>query len=246
MFNVDKIPHLKLNVPFFDYNKAIQELECLENRYVPIKIGKSPLWSKDKPSSDDLIDHPTWSSRALVNYTYDSDKYFSFFDRDESTIARPDLQPIASKKIQEGKRPNGVDMFHYKTEIYDKMPYITEYIEKLYNKSNRILIWKLAAGGSIPWHNHTTKAGKEKTTEDLILHIPIVTHPDIEMCVKIDDVIYKENYQPGSVYLFNSTNDHAVFNNTEVDRIHIVIMVPSDDKILNKLLEQSYEQYSYN
>lgn len=231
-----RIAHLKLNIPKFDYETAYQEvMEHTKGDFTPIEAIKD-YKNRLAPRGE----HPTWCSRALVNYTTDSSKYFSFYDREDVAANHPDLQPEAARLYSQGISPSYKHMNYYKTDLYDKMPYITNYLTSyVFSKPQRILLWNLRAGGIIGWHHHSAKDSNYEF-DHLIVHIPITTHPAVEMLVKIDDVIHNQHYELGSAYIFNSVQDHAVNNNSQIDRIHIVAMVAWNDKKLWENIEASW------
>jgi hypothetical protein len=92
------------------------------------------------------------------------------------------------------------------------------------------------------WHNHARLPWHSDViaNDKAIVHIPIVTDPGIRMLVRTDDKkIYSEHYAPGNAYVFNNVKDHAVENNTMVDRLHVAIFVPYHDKKFINLLDRS-------
>jgi hypothetical protein len=230
-------PHLKLDLPKFDYVKALDEImTCTNNEFTPIQ--NCDFKDRNGPRTD----HSTWSSRSLVNYVPYSDKYCSFYDREDSAENFPDLQPEAWENLKQGKAVSYKHMKYYKTELYDKMPYITSYLTThVFENSNRILLWKLAAGGTIGWHHHSNKQGNTDVNDNIIVHIPITTHQDVKMLVKVGDLIHEENYKVGNAYIFNSVHDHAVTNFSDVDRIHIIVMIPFNDKKIWEVIERSFQ-----
>jgi hypothetical protein len=232
---LNSIPHLKLELPEFDHQTALNEaMNCSNNNFSPIQ--NCDFRDRHGPRTD----HNTWSSRALVNYVPYSDQYCSFYDREDSAEDFPELQPEAWHNLKQGKAVGYQHMKYYKTEIYDKMPYTTSYLEKyVYNTSNRILLWKLAAGGKIGWHHHSNKQGNTNVNDNIIVHFPIMTNPNVKMLVKIDNITHEHHYELGSAYVFNSVHDHAVTNYSNEDRIHIIVMIPFNDEKIWDTIKKS-------
>jgi quercetin dioxygenase-like cupin family protein len=78
----------------------------------------------------------------------------------------------------------------------------------------KIRLLKLEAGAQIPMHvDHFD--GKRKVTR---FHVPIVTHPNAIMIVNNK----RYHLAAGHVYVVDVSQPHAVQNNSDVDRIHLV------------------------
>lgn len=236
---LNSIPHLKLDLPNFNYNVAYQEItKAIGDNFTPIECCDYTNIKGIRTK------HDTWSSSALVNYIPYSDRYFSYYDREDSAVNFPNLQPEAYELFKSNKPIGYKHMRYYKTEIYKKMSYITSYLEKyVYNTSYRVLIWKLAAGGSIGWHHHSNKQGNTDINDNIIVHLPVMSHPDVKMMVRINNNLYEEYYAPGNAYIFNSVYDHAVINNSNVDRLHIIAMLPFKDEKIWKIIKKSFKNY---
>ena len=238
---LNKVPHLKLDLPKFDYVTAKKQiLNATKNKFVSINARNYYDTQKNGP-----LNHPYWSARALINYSHHSDRFFGNRDKEYATLSVPELQPKSKNLLDQNQEITLEDMIYYKTDIYNAVPYITNYINTyICDKSYRIYLWKLAAGGTIEWHNHSNLLWNKnlEINESILVHIPIITHSSVEMLVKINNKIYSEYYKPGNVYIFNNNYDHAVVNNSNVDRLHIVIMVPwSDNKLANLVSKERYE-----
>jgi hypothetical protein len=233
------VPHLKLNIPEFDAERALLEIEQHIDFMVPINM-RNDIETEEKGPDD----HHSWSARALINYTPHDDRWFQKQSKECATRAFPEYQPYAHSIINSVPRLNLEDMKYYKTPLWDKLSYITDYISTyLCDESYRAFVWQMGKEGYLNWHNHARLPWHSDliTNDKAIVHIPVVTHDDIKMLVEIDDVIYSENYKAGGTYIFNNIHDHAVENNTSVNRIHIAIFIPWHDKKFTKVLERSYE-----
>ena len=139
-------------------------------------------------------------------------------------------------------RLNLDDMEYYQTDLYDRMPYIIDYIKQhIADKTYRVQIWLIGNHGYLNWHNHASLPWHTDIimNDKAIVHLPIRSDPNIRMLVRMDGKIYGEYYEPGNTYLFNNIKDHAVENNTNVDRIHVVAFVPYNDPKFVDLLERS-------
>lgn len=109
------------------------------------------------------------------------------------------------------------------TEAAQTMPYLMSYLNGLNTKLYLIRIMKLKAGGVIATH----RDGKAFRDRQVMLrcHIPLVTHPDVEF------VVAGKSYhlEAGHLWFTRVDKTHAVYNHSNVDRVHIVIdMAPPD------------------
>lgn len=234
-----EIPHIKLDIPTFDVSKAKEELDnSIGNAYVPINMRNTKETAENGP---DFQRH--WAARAIVNYTPHSHLWFNKQSKECATWEYPDLQPRASKIIDQVPRLNLEDMEYYKTDLYSRLPYITKYIfDNICDESYRIFVWKIGKEGYLNWHNHARLPWHSDViaNDKAIVHIPIISDPKIRMLVRMDDQkIYSEYYEPGNAYVFNNIKDHAVENNSNIDRIHVVAFVPYHDKKFIELLDRS-------
>lgn len=234
-----EIPHIKLNIPEFDHKRAKAEVEnAIGSSFIPINMSTTAETIKDGPNF-----HRHWGSRALINYTPHSHLWFNKQSKECATRDMPEYQPYASSIVDSVSRLNLEDMQYYKTDLYDKLPYITSFIfDYICDTSYRAFIWKMGHDGYLNWHNHARLPWHSDViaNDKAIVHIPIVTDPNIRMLVRMDDgTIYSEHYAPGGAYVFNNVKDHAVENNTSVDRLHVAVFVPYHDEKFIKLLDKS-------
>jgi len=235
---VKQVPHLRLRTPAFDHARGLAEVTAsIGDAFVPINLRNLEETRQLGPKN-----HAHWSAMALVNYTPDSDRWFMKQSKEAATLSHPELQPEAASLISSAPRLNLEDMRYYRTDLYDKMPYITDFISThIADRTYRIFVWKIGHDGYLNWHNHASLPWHKDliTNDKAIVHIPLRSHPSIRMLVRIDDKIYSQYYEPGTTWLFNNINDHAVENSSDVDRLHIVAFVPFDDVKFCRLLEES-------
>jgi hypothetical protein len=63
-------------------------------------------------------------------------------------------------------------------------------------------------------------------------HIPIITNPDVNMFMERNGQIYKKHLPvDGRVYFFNTGIKHWVENNSNQDRVHLIIDVHGQDEL---------------
>jgi hypothetical protein len=113
---------------------------------------------------------------------------------------------------------------------------INDILAKIPSTFERVRFMKIKANSSIG--KHSDKIDKDFGLEDgniVRFHVPIRTNDQVEFCYwkgKEKSVNYLEE---GHYYYLDARAPHAVINNSDVDRIHLVIDVYVNDEI-RKLL----------
>lgn len=235
---IKEIPHLKLDLPKFDYVTAWNEVQQIdENTYSRCNLRNY----KETQEKGPLL-HPHWYSKTMVNYTPHSWTGQGKQAKEEAAWAYPEYQPYASSIVDSVPRLNSEDMKFYKTEIYAQLPTITNFINTyIADTTYRMHIWKIKDGGYLNWHNHARLPWHSDVivNDKAIIHLPLYTHPDVKMLVRKEDKIYAEHYNTGESWIFNYIYDHAVDNPSDVFRCHVVFYVPLTDKKFSSLIERS-------
>ncbi len=112
------------------------------------------------------------------------------------------------------------------TEYYEQCAYIPEVIEALACDKKRIRFLRLAPGGLIKRHLDRSET---LLNGEVRLHIPITTDPEIEFYLEHERVVM----QPGELWYLNTLHRHWVRNNTEIERIHLVIDCVVNDWLMD-------------
>jgi hypothetical protein len=126
------------------------------------------------------------------------------------------------------------DIVVQKTTLYKYFPNTIDWIFENIPGVFRCKISRLKAGETANWHNHPHRLQKF----DAVLHIPLVSNPDVKMHVRYKDNISSEQecyFEPGKLWFFNAGPDieHAVTNNSSEDRWHLWINTLIIDKYNN-------------
>ncbi len=240
-------PHIKLDLPPFDLESALREIKAyydsddfmrLDLKGIPPAEGGQYFWY------DGL--HGTWGSRALINYIPESKGTWGKEDREIAIRDYPELQSRAAALTT--RRPFLQDMNFYKTEVWDALPYITNYImENIcedFANMRRTHLYRLKPGGKLNFHNHRLLPWEDCAAphDEGIVHIPLITHPSSLMYEQIgeSDWIDAQHYGAGEPWLLNTYLNHAVDNTKcPVNRLHLTIMVDFSDKKFTNLIERS-------
>lgn len=102
------------------------------------------------------------------------------------------------------------------TAALQKCPYVFQVMASLQTVVGRTRFMRLAAGADVPPHSDGNYTWRKRVR----VHIPIITHPDITFSsVGNIDV----HMAAGEAWTFDNWRQHAVYNRSTVDRIHLVI-----------------------
>lgn len=176
----------------------------------------------------------------------------SFFKEDEAEIMNSDkFRHLMLTKFDESKRTNNVD-FKF-TSVYERqrrldpsnpnyMPeadelnygvrteLVTGEIEKILNmftsKITRVRLAYIAG-------NHDLKPHVDYDPSYIVrYHIPIITNTGVSMYMKRNSQVYKKHLPAdGRVYFFNTGIMHWVNNDSNQDRVHLIIDVHGQDEL---------------
>lgn len=117
---------------------------------------------------------------------------------------------------QGGQRTNATDGIMAPSIFLARCPYIKQLMAELKTVVGRSRLMRLAPSKTVPPHADTDYAWRHRVR----IHIPIITDPKVTFSA-IDKVDI--NMQAGEVWIFDNWNEHAVFNDSEIRRIHLVI-----------------------
>jgi len=240
-------PHIQLKLPQFDLEAARSEVYKFYtgNDFMELDMKGVPPEQGGQPYPFNGT-HAWWSSRALVNYIPESKGVWGKDDRDLAIANYPHLQQKAIN-IKD-HRPFLQDMNFYKTEVWDALPYITNYIMTHlcsdFSFMRRTHLYRLKQRGCLTFHNHRLLPWEheEAPHDEGIIHIPLYTHESCKMLTQIGDSdwIDAQHYAEGEVWLLNTYMNHAVdATSCPIDRLHLTIMVDFADPKFAQLIERS-------
>lgn len=102
------------------------------------------------------------------------------------------------------------------TEMLARAPYVREVLEEIKCEKESVRFLRLAAGAKIKEHKDYFIGIEDGTVR---LHIPVITNPLIEFYLDNERVDMIE----GELWYLDFGLMHRVENNSEVDRIHLVL-----------------------
>ena len=134
------------------------------------------------------------------------------YDEDPLVISKPNVLGVG-----EGGSLQETPLF---TEL--NIPAI---LDKIPSRTERVRLMKLEAGTKIS--KHTDKVDKEiKSGEIVRLHIPIVTSEQVTMITWLDTKTPTEfKMRKGECWWLDVSKSHQVINDSEIDRVHLVLDV---------------------
>lgn len=154
------------------------------------------------------------------------------------------------------------DQRWYPTEIIDLFPFLSNLITSLTDKPILSKIVKSGPGHLLGWHSHQNDDLMNfKAQEQCIIHIPIVTNPNVVHIVtkeihedrrQMNDIdFYKsdcryhiENFSAGKIWFFNSYHQHTYKNFSDVERIDVLIFNDiRENPTLEKIIKRAIKSY---
>ena len=166
------------------------------------------------------------SNHQFINPERIKDKSFSLSKETNGWEAIP-LHTVNGKTGNIATIPvNVTGKIFQPNQILLKCHYFQEILKELNTEIYLVRLMKLKANGYIAPH-------KDKLlNQDVIrCHIPIITNPDVHFYIGNKE---KKDYylETGNLYYINACNsEHYVKNNSEIDRIHLVIDLKLNDFI---------------
>jgi|TARA_B100001964_G_scaffold242969_1_gene319430 hypothetical protein len=117
---------------------------------------------------------------------------------------------------------------------------IEEILKKIPAKFDRVRFMFLKAGTVVG--KHTDKVDKDIGLElgkIIRLHVPIRTHSEVKFNVWNGKTKETLIMVEGQYYYIDATKSHSVENNSDVDRIHLVVDCHCDDTLKNLVINDS-------
>ena len=114
------------------------------------------------------------------------------------------------------------------TRLLKNCPEIKKFLDMIPGKKFRVRFMEIQANSQIFWHydnNETIDCGSNNNAR---IHIPIITNPEIDL-----QICHENNYwKCGKIYYGDFSFPHSINNKSNKNRIHLVIDVLVNDKLL--------------
>lgn len=134
----------------------------------------------------------------------------------------------------------------YKYTMLSKLcPTITNFWKNIFPSESytRIRFMKLASKGIIQWHNDgAIPEGFDPLLSILPINLAIIHPKDCIMEIEGHGIV---PWEEGKIFLVNVSKNHQLFNNSNVDRIHMIanLLLGSNTKEFCDLLVRSYKTH---
>ena len=115
-----------------------------------------------------------------------------------------------------GQRNNDYSGPMQATQVLKHCPYIQQVMASFNSVLGRSRLMRLEPGAQVTPHSDTDYNWRHRVR----IHIPIITHPDI-IFSSIGNIDI--HMQAGEAWVFDNWKPHAVYNNSDVRRIHLVV-----------------------
>jgi hypothetical protein len=137
------------------------------------------------------------------------------------------------------------------TELLQKCPNFAKLLSDL-GCTSRARVMRIAPKRSLVWHSHVLEHGTPPNI--LTVQIPLVMPTDFKYCVvnKEEFKWYKRFFKPnwfksvvskrfqvGKAYVFNSYHYHNVYNNSNQERIALMVYLDLNNPYVNSLVRRS-------
>jgi aspartyl/asparaginyl beta-hydroxylase (cupin superfamily) len=109
----------------------------------------------------------------------------------------------------------------FREPLLSDCPGLASAIEELPSRVVAACLKRLGPGGFVNEHRDLVGAAPMGVVR---LHVPIVTHPDVEFCVNGRRLYLR----PGSAWILDTSYRHRVANRSSVHRVHLVVDLELD------------------
>jgi hypothetical protein len=122
-----------------------------------------------------------------------------------------------------------------RTAICQQLPYFSEVLDAFKCPHGRIRIMKMLPGTIIRPHRDIKSEVANYAFDQVRLHIPIFTNPEVIFSVGGENL----NLKPGHLYYVNFSKLHYVRNDSDKIRVHLVL-----DLKINDFLRKAFPEFS--
>lgn len=126
------------------------------------------------------------------------------------------------------------DAPYKKTEALDSAPYFESIIDELPGDKKRIRLMALEPEKNIFWH---IDEGDSLDEARVRLHIPIITNAKVHFQISHLNC----EWEPGTLYYGDFSFPHRLYNESNIDRVHLVIDIDVNQEI-EGLFKQEFIQ----
>jgi len=230
------IPHLKLPINF-----GVEPLVEEVTPALPHLIGYE-LPGEDRTEKERELYRNSWRGRGLIDLEPDSSK--GMLDARSYQGQPPPFE------IQ--RTPWGQPIYHH-TDMAKVMPFCMLVIDQLFERPERCRIAAIQSGGNLYWHSHCQYISGNYSNHSqyniAIVHVPIITNPKVKFGVtKFHHSEHGyhpvwQHYAAGECWLLNAWHEHNVRNESDENRVHLMMYGSLTDFKLQPLIKDAVENY---
>tara|TARA_X000000950_G_scaffold159947_1_gene195830 strand:- start:2170 stop:2763 length:594 start_codon:yes stop_codon:yes gene_type:complete len=122
------------------------------------------------------------------------------------------------------------------TPLYDELE-MDKILDKIPAEKERVRLMKLEAGTIIA--KHTDKVDKDiKSGKVVRLHIPVITNKNVKMFSWLSGGLAEFHMAKGECWWLDVSLPHKVENNSETDRVHLVVDIYNNDTIKERYFNE--------
>ncbi len=122
------------------------------------------------------------------------------------------------------------------TPLYDELE-MDKILDKIPAEKERVRLMKLEAGTIIA--KHTDKVDKDiKSGKVVRLHIPVITNKNVKMFSWLSGGLAEFHMAKGECWWLDVSLPHKVENNSETDRVHLVVDIYNNDIIKERYFNE--------
>ena len=122
------------------------------------------------------------------------------------------------------------------TPLYDELE-MDKILDKIPAEKERVRLMKLEAGTIIA--KHTDKVDKDiKSGKIVRLHIPVITNKNVKMFSWLSGGLAEFHMAKGECWWLDVSLPHKVENNSETDRVHLVVDIYNNDTIKERYFNE--------
>lgn len=225
------IPHLDLGVQF-DVEAMVRELTAVDG-YVDYEVNTEDPERR-------YMHRGIWSGRTLFNYTQDSYTGVRHYTPEEHRNLSPTV---------------------VLTDLGKMMPTCVSAIQKVGGDRFRARLMRVAPRKRLTWHSHVKLARYSQPPTLLTAHIPILmpkgfrfevihdqwfrwSNTGFDGTVVLPEMIQSAWYPPGQCTVFNSLHPHRVVNDSDEERISIMLYLDLNDRRVSDLVAPAVASYT--
>ena len=122
------------------------------------------------------------------------------------------------------------------TPLYDELD-MDKILDKIPAEKERVRLMKLEAGTIIA--KHTDKVDKDIRSGKIVrLHIPVITDENVRMFSWLSGGLVDFHMAKGECWWLDVSSPHKVENNSDIDRVHLVVDIYNNDTIKERYFNE--------